>query len=113
MPIFVRRMEVAEEWLLGYKESSPDKGSLTAQEDDFKIRSPEIEKVPMIKMRINQARTATTMGMILSISGPAPRLGWFKMAMEIPHQVIMAFIVAANSHAPSRYQIASESSVPV
>jgi len=82
----------------------------------LKRLSPAIENVPMISTRMSQTRMATKTGTILSrVSGATtglPRLSWLRTAMETPHQVSMAFMVAASSQAPKRYQTSAGSSAP-
>ncbi len=74
---------------------------------------PDIEKVPISKMRISQTSTATNTGTTesscsrLRISLPRP--GWAISASDTPHQVSTAFMVAARNHAPSRYQTSAGS----
>src|SRR5512140_3274084 len=79
------------------------------------MRWPAIESVPMIRMRITHTMTATKTGTILFTSSPSiiATLAtlWLATAIETPHQVRMAFMVAASSHAPNRYQTSFGSSV--
>jgi hypothetical protein len=41
-----------------------------------------------------------------------PSDSWLSNAIETPHQVNMAFIVAANNHAPNKYQTSVGSLLP-
>ena len=74
----------------------------------LKMRSPDIEKVPMMSTRINQTMIATKTGMALVMVAWLTRLlpatAWVIPVIEIPHQVRLAFMVAASSQAPNRYQ---------
>jgi hypothetical protein len=83
-------------------------GETMRADDAIKSFSPAIENVPIISTRINQTMIATKIGTTLSkvcLSTTAfPKVSWFKMAIEIPHQVSIAFIVAASIQAPKRYQ---------
>jgi hypothetical protein len=84
--------------------------------DWLKRRSPAIEIVPIINTRISHTITATKMGTILSSVPRAttalPKVSWFKIAIETPHHVSIAFINAANIQAPNRYQTSVGSSDP-
>ena len=79
-------------------------------------RSPATENVPMINTRINQTRMATNKGTTFkSVSRSTtalPRLSWLRRAIDTPHQVSMAFIVAASSQAPNKYQTSLGSFAP-
>ena len=70
----------------------------------------------MINTRINQTMMATKIGTNLinnarSTTAP-PSVWWLRMAIDTPHQVSMAFIVAASSQAPKRYHTSDGSSAP-
>ena len=78
--------------------------------------SPATEKDPIINTRISQTITATNIGttlrsICLSMT-TFPRVSWLSKAIEIPHQVNMAFMVAASSQAPKRYHTSPGSSAP-
>ena len=70
-------------------------------------RSPESEKVPMIRIRISHTMIAMNTGTILVMvvelmTVPEPRLVLPDMAMEIPHHVSTALKPAARNQAPKR-----------
>ena len=83
---------------------------------DENSRSPAKENVPIISTRISQTIMATKIGTTLSRIGLSitglPMVASFRMAIETPHQVNMAFMVAAKSQAPKRYQTSLGSSLP-
>ena len=76
-------------------------------------RSPAIDSVPIIKMRMSQTITATNTGTTASrvarlrISLPSELC--CSSARETPHQVSMAFMVAARNQAANRYQVSVRS----
>ena len=70
----------------------------------------------MIKTRISQTMSATNIGTTLrsiSFETTAPPWDWWlRMAIDTPHQVSIAFIVAASIQAANRYQISLGSFAP-
>ena len=79
-------------------------------------RSPAIEKVPMMSTRINQTinatKTGTTLVRVLWPTTSVESSWWLRTATATPHQVSMAFMAAASSQAPNRYQTSAGSSWP-
>ena len=78
--------------------------------------SPARESVPMMRTRINQTMMATNTGTVLvrvtRLTRLLPSAVWSVTATEIPHQVRQAFMTAASSQAPNRYQTSAGSSRP-
>ena len=74
----------------------------------LKMRFPAIEREPMIKMRMIQTikatKTGTTEVSVLASMTAVLATAWLAMAIEMPHQVRTAFIMAASIQAPKRYQ---------
>ena len=72
-----------------------------------KSLSPATEKVPIMSTRMTQTKTATKIGTtrskVVRSTTAFPRVSWFKIAIETPHHVNIAFIVAASNHAPNKY----------
>ena len=66
--------------------------------------------MPIMSTRMTQTRIATKIGTkrtkVSLGTMREPRDWWLRIAIETPHQVSIAFIVAASSQAEKRYQVA-------